>query len=263
MKTLLKKRGLYAILVLLTSLLIKDIIMKKGCKAEIEKLSLDEEMLMFTSYRYCIGRKSYVNTLAPYIGKKYYPLLCRERKEFTANDIRKCIGDCLRFNSPSFGYAGSVAEAFRNPLGDYLTWINSNIEHQNDFRGIKGIVCYKENYNVDSPKLFDVERCERRTLEVFESDISDFFIWEELASLFDVGNHKWVTVNVGGKEEVIECFEVWQNVIEPTENEGYYRNVRWRYEKVLKSVARYLERGDLSGHLDKSCIVKIEDYAER
>jgi hypothetical protein len=56
---------------------------------ERERLSLDEEMLMWTSYRYCIGRKTYVTSLASYIGKKYYNLLSDERAEFTLKDIKE------------------------------------------------------------------------------------------------------------------------------------------------------------------------------
>ena len=38
-------------------------------------ISVDEELLMACATRYCIGRQTYVTSLAPYIGKKYYPLL--------------------------------------------------------------------------------------------------------------------------------------------------------------------------------------------
>ena len=38
--------------------------MKNKTKKQQEKCSMDEEMLMWTSYRYCIGRKTYVSSLA-------------------------------------------------------------------------------------------------------------------------------------------------------------------------------------------------------
>ena len=55
-------------------------------KIDKEKLSINEEMLMWTSYRYCIGRKTYVVDLAYYIAQKYYKLLSDERMRFTAED---------------------------------------------------------------------------------------------------------------------------------------------------------------------------------
>ena len=83
-------------------------------KKKKQEISIDEEMLIWTSYRYCIGRKTYVSTLAPYIGKKYYDLLSDERLDFMARDIRSCIYDQLRFNTVSFNYEGSVFEKERN-----------------------------------------------------------------------------------------------------------------------------------------------------
>ena len=40
-----------------------------------KKLSLDDEMIFWTSYRYCIGRHTYVTSLADYMAKKYWDLL--------------------------------------------------------------------------------------------------------------------------------------------------------------------------------------------
>ena len=64
--------------------------MKENKQTEEPKtITLDEEMLMWTSYRYCIGRQTYVTSLAPYIGKKYYPLMNDSQAQHTAEDIRK------------------------------------------------------------------------------------------------------------------------------------------------------------------------------
>lgn len=228
--------------------------------ANKKQISLDEEMLMFTSYRYCIGRKTYVTSLAPYIGKKYYPLLSEERAEFTAQDIRKSIADCLRFNTPSFEYEGSVFDNQRNALADYLTWLNdNNIQEGRELMRIKRIVCYKESYREDAPKVYDVQTSGRTTRECYESDFTDLLTWETLASLFDKKKHKWITVNYEGKEERIECFETWKKAYKHT-NDGYLTPIAWRYEKAFVSVNRYLEKGDYCGYLDEQYITKIENY---
>lgn len=232
-------------------------------KKEKQECSLDEEMLMWTSYRYCIGRKTYVNTLAPYIGQKYYPILSDERCKFTAQDIRKSIADCLRFNTPSFVYEGSVFENERNALGDYLTWLNENkIQDSKDLAFIKKIVCYKSSYKEDAPKIFEVQTSGRANRECYESDFSDLLTWETLASLFDKKNHKWITVNFEGKEERIECFETWKKACKHMDD-GYLTPIAWRYEKAFVSVNRYLEKGDYCGYLDEQFITKIEDYEKQ
>ena len=226
-------------------------------------LSLDEEMLMFTSYRYCIGRKTYVTSLAPYIGKKYYPLLSVERAEFTAQDIRRCIGDCLQFNHPSFEYDSTVAEKERNPLSDYIIWLNNNVSDHSDLQGIKEIVCYKDSYKDNEPKKYDVVRCERKTLEVFEHDITDLLEWDTLASLFDRKNHKLVTIKYNGETRVIRCFEAWTKVTVPTgERQGnlmWYEPTPWKYKKVFISLGAYLESGRQAGHLCEEYIIDVKD----
>ena len=60
-----------------------------------------EEMLMWTSYRYAIGRKTYVSCLSYEIPQHYYKKLSKERREFIANDIRREIANhliCMPFS---------------------------------------------------------------------------------------------------------------------------------------------------------------------
>lgn len=221
----------------------------------MKELSLDEEMLMWTSYRYCIGRKTYVNSLAPYIGKKYYHLLSDAQAQHTAFDIRRCIADCLRYNGLSFIYDGTVPDGQRNALTDYLNWINENVNNSKDLQGIKKIVCYKESYN--APKKYNIIRCERPTIERYESDFSNLLVWETLASLFDKENYKKVTVNFNGEIKELECFEAWEKEVILEENGEYYIDKPWKYHKVFKSVERYLE-GEYETILNSDYIIKVE-----
>ena len=228
-------------------------------KKKKQEISIDEEMLIWTSYRYCIGRKTYVSTLAPYIGKKYYDLLSDERLDFMARDIRSCIYDQLRFNTVSFNYEGSVFEKERNALGDFLTWINENITKDSDWLGIKEIICYKDSYSEDAPKKFEIRKSNRVTLKPFQSDFEDLLIWEKLASFFDKKNYKKVLVEFKGKEEEILCFESWQKDLEETEKQGVYLYKEWKYQKVLISVDNYAKNGERAGYLDTKYIKSIEN----
>lgn len=224
-----------------------------------EKLSIDEEMLIWTSYRYCIGRKTYVSSLAPYIGKKYYDLLSDERLDLMARDIRSCIYEQLRFNVVSFEYEGSVFEKERNALGDFLTWINENIEKDSDWASIKEIICYKDSYSVDAPKKFEIRKSDRVTLNFFQGDFEDLLIWEKLASFFDKKNYKKVLVEFNGKEEEILCFEVWQRDLEETGEQGVYLYKEWKYRKVLISVENYAKNGERAGYLNSKYIKSIKN----
>ena len=65
--------------------------MAKKVSKKVEHCSLFEEMLMWTSYRYCIGRHTYVVTMAYDIAQHYYNKLTDEQKEHAADDIRQQI----------------------------------------------------------------------------------------------------------------------------------------------------------------------------
>ena len=228
-------------------------------KKKKQEISIDEEMLIWTSYRYCIGRKTYVSTLAPYIAKKYYDLLSDERLDFMARDIRSCIYDQLRFNTVSFKYEGSGFEKERNALGDFLTWINENIKKDSDWASIKEIICYKDSYSEDAPKKFEIRKSDRVTLKPFQSDFDDLLTWEKLASFFDKKNYKKVLIKFNGKEEEILCFEVWQRDLEETEKQGVYLYKEWKYRKVLISVENYIEKGEGAGYLYPKYIKSVKN----
>ena len=210
---------------------------------------------MFTSYRYCIGRQTYVTSLAQYIGKKYYPLLSAEKAEHTAQDIRNCIADVLNYGSLTFSYDGTVSE--RDALSDFLAWLNDNIESEKDLMGIDTIECYKVDYKPDTPKKFFVTKKKHYEFPKYETDFTDLLDWHKLSSLFDRKNHVKVWVNYEGKEECIECFYAWEKAL-ALQDDGYYKRIPWKYTKSLISVDRYLEKGELAGRIDEAFITKIE-----
>lgn len=230
---------------------------KKNIKKE---LSIDEEMLMWCAYRYAIGRRTYVSALAPYIGKTYYDKLSDNRLEFTALDIRRSIGDCLRFGHPGFEYEGTVSDNERNPLSDYVLWITNNVSTKEDLYNVEKIVCYKKGYGDKYEKEYDVVKREREWTHIYESDFDNLFVWEDLASLFDKKNHKIVTVNYNNEVKEIECFESWRQVTEPIKDQpGCVRSVAWKYERCYKSVESYLKDGEYCGSLNPEYIVSIRN----
>ena len=224
------------------------------------ELSLDEEMLMWTSYRYCIGRKTYVNSLASYMAKKYYPLMSESQRQKAAFDIRRTIGDCLQFTHPAFKYDGTISDNERNYLVDLTMWLNTNITKTEDLHNIEKIICYKEGYNEKYEKKYDVYRHDREWKHIYDHDIDDLIVWESLASLMDVKKHKMITVKNNDKTEAIECFETIEKQVTPIEGEpGYYQNVNWRWQKCYKPVEWFLKYGEYCASLNEENVIKIED----
>jgi hypothetical protein len=223
-----------------------------------KQLSTNEEMLIWTSYRYCIGRKTYVSALAKHIGITYYNKLSDNRKIFMARDIRKEIAGCLSFGGVDFEYEYSVPEKERNPIEDFLTWINENYKGQDSIAYTKSIICYKEAWKEDAPKLYEIITTNREvTSTLDEFDYVNLFDWDALANLFDVEHHKLVHVKYNGNESVYECFEIWRNKL--TRINGLaYKNEPFKYEKRYISVENFLETGEFY-YLNEDFITHVEN----
>lgn len=229
-------------------------------KNKKEELSLDEEMLMWTSYRYCIGRRTYVSSLASYIGKKYYPLMNDSQRERAAIDIRDRIADCLRFNKPGFEYDGTISREERIPLVDFVMWLNSHVSDTKDLYNVEKVVCFKDGYGDRCEKRYDVYTRGNEWVHIYESDVENLVVWETLASLMDVKRHKNVTIKFNEEIKTIKCFETIEKQVAPINGEeGYYRCVDWKWKKCYKSVESYLTDGEHCGSLNEKYIIKIED----
>ena len=124
--------------------------MKKK-STEREQCSLFEEMLMWTSYRYCIGRHTYVTSLAGEIAQHYYNRLSDERMEFTATDIRKEISDKLQWLPFNFKIHRMYDSDPFNPLDALLTFIQKNNIDTIDelYKEAVASASYKENAAAD------------------------------------------------------------------------------------------------------------------
>ena len=92
--------------------------------AKKKKCSTFEEMLMWTSYRYCIGRHTYVTSLAGEIAQNYYDRLDDDRLEFTANDIRSQIYDKLQWLPFQFNIHRMYNDDPFNPIDVLMEFID-------------------------------------------------------------------------------------------------------------------------------------------
>ena len=205
--------------------------------------SIDEEMLMWTSYRYCIGSHTYVNTLAPYIGRKYYNQLSEERLKFTAMDIRKEIGNHLQWSPITFKYSGTVSYEDRKPLEDLFEFLRKyDIDSAEKILEIKEVEVYHETYNTGEEHKYRITKCEPDVRKyASQSDLDDLIPWMNLASLFDKKGYLLVTTNYNGKEEKHVCFKSYTHELVKCEyGDNTYTSKPWSWKPIYVGVNEYL-----------------------
>ena len=232
--------------------------MKKK-SAERECCSLYEEMLMWTSYRYCIGRHTYVTSLAGEMAQHYYNRLSDERMEFTATDIRGEIYDNLQWLRFSFKIHGMYCSDPVNPLDVLMTFIQKNnistIDELYKYANIE-YDAHTDEYNFET-KIPTIK-------SYFSiSDIEDLIPWENLAACFYKKNHKLGTTEYEGKTETHRCFKSWKRVSTPCEDkQGCYKVSEFGWEPIWIVVDEYLKTGNTNRYLADEFIINVENIKE-
>ena len=221
-----------------------------------KKCSSFEEMLMWTSYRYCIGRHTYVTSLAGEMAQNYYDRLDDDRLEFTANDIRREIYDKLQWLPFGFEIHRMYDSDPFDPMDVLMTFIEKEkIDTMSLFMSYSKI-----EYDVHTMKL-EVERKIPTIKSYFSiSDIEDLLPWADLASCFDKKNHKMITTEYNGETKTFRCFKTWTRKSVPCEDRpGYYRMAEFGWEPRWVVVDDYLATGNTYKTLNEDHITKIED----
>lgn len=225
--------------------------------------SVDEEMMMWCSYRYAIGRKTYVSTLANYIAEIYYNRLSPERKQFISKDIKKCIDQVLSLGQPCFRYDGNVSYDNRDALNDLITWLNENIKEEKDLVGVGEIICHQKSYSNPEKEYTTIPARYNKT--ICDLDISDLLCWYNLAQLFNIKDYKLVHYKKdNGEEGTIKAFETWMpSIKEYTEgSQVFHVSSRYNFEKIYIGVDRYSSLPNNYSYINPDFITKVEDYAK-
>lgn len=210
--------------------------MEKNNNTNTEGVPLYEELIIFAALRYCIGRHTYMVSLAGDIGKNYYDRLSNEQKEHFSTDIRRQIRQQLEYMPYNFSYDGIYGDC--NPIEDFVTACNEcGITSFEELGKRKKIVCYYDyELGVKGYEDFIVKHGENHT---YSLDIDDLLPFENLASLFDVKNHV-VVATTNGKE--YECFVGYQKKFVEDENmKGAFRPAPFGWEKMYVPVDSYLQ----------------------
>ena len=97
---------------------------------------------------------------------------------------------------------------------------------------------------------------------ISKMDIDDLLPWENLASLFNVDNHKLLTLKDG---TTIEGYKCWRNKVVPVKNKmdqskniKYYTTLEFGWEEIWKSVDETIS-GNKNLFIPTENIVKIEN----
>ncbi len=219
-----------------------------------------EEMLMWTSYRYCIGRTSYVSSMARDIAVHYYGRLSPDREEFTADDIRREIGDHLRFMPFFLDIRRTYGDDPYDPVNVIMGFIKkegvTSVEKLNEYS--------KVTYDAHTQEY----KCEKRAGPFLDGAFDGYSLecligWNDLASCFDRKNHKFVTVETEGGPVRRECFLSWVRKSVPVPDKpGYFMHSEFGWDECWVPVEEFIRDSRYRQYLlaRDPKIVCVEDY---
>lgn len=208
-----------------------------------------ENFLVWTSLRYCIGRKSYVISYADDYAQVYNDFNDKERKTF-AVDIRRQIAEQLRFLPFSLKIERLSEGDLYDQIGTLLQFIN--IEQIKSFKQLAKYceVVYDEQTGVYKSRTQEPKQTEY----IYSSDIDDLLCWDLLANLFDVDMHRMLTLTDGSK---VEAFPYWTRDLEQI-GDGLYKNKDFGWHVEWKPLKEFL-KGNKRLTIPYSSIKNIEE----
>lgn len=201
-----------------------------------KNLSSYEEDCIWMSYRYCIGR----HTIAAHchagdIANNAYGRMTKERMQFMSKDINREIYDVLHMHDWfNIDYVWNL-QNFR-PLDIFYQCLNDiGFKTYDDIKKIKSIDCYFTKENELKTDVYYYNDKDKFNFKSF-MDVEDLGVWQRLANLFDVDNHKWCKLI---DDSIIEYYEFW--TIKHTEEGLVFEKVKTPIENYHNfSVLKYI-----------------------
>lgn len=179
-------------------------------KKESNMLSTYEEDCIWMSYRYCIKRHTIVAYChASNIAKNAYGRMSKERTQFMSKDINQEIYNVLHVHDWfSIDNAWSLKEY--RPLDIFYQCLNNiGIKTFDDIKKIRNIECWYDKNGVLKTDVYYYNDKDKFNYRSFY-DIKDLEVWQRLANLFDLKNHKWCECAGGKIVEYYEYFTSYQ-----------------------------------------------------
>lgn len=174
-------------------------------------LSSFEEDCIWMSYRYCIGR----HTIAAYchasdIAENVYGKLNESRTQFMSEDICSEIHNILHCaDFINMGWYGCVPKEVFKPLDIvYFIFNKENIDSCEKIAKIKELSIKwntaKQEFDYN---IYYYNENDKPNFSRSIHDLQDLEIWQQLANLFDLKNHKQCKLN---DDTICEYYECWK-----------------------------------------------------
>lgn len=192
--------------------------MKKKEKYMLSEYEIDN---IWMSYRYCIGRHTIASHChAGDIANNAYGHMTKERMKFMSKDINQEIYDILHVHD--WFRVDNIwnLQGFR-PLDTFYQCLNNiGIKNIEDVKKIRNIECWYTNEGQLQTDVYYYNDKDKFNYKSF-MDVTDLEVWQRLANLFDIDNHKWCKCS-GGK--IVEYYEYWTHYT--TENGIEFRKIK-------------------------------------
>ena len=199
-----------------------------------------EEDLLWTSLRYCIGTHSYMLSFAYDIAKNLYYKLSDNQKRKHSKEIRKEIYRKFNFGRFHIDIHRVTSEDPLNVIQVIMDFIKEyNINSYKELNKYNSI-----EYDANSKKFINSSSLstpiEPSYYPLSYMEINDFIVWETLASLLDIDNHKIIKLKDG---EEVEAFKTFMTKKVPLEdNPRYYRQADFGWDEVWIPVDMYVTK---------------------
>lgn len=175
-------------------------------KEKQEYLSNYEIDSIWMSYRYCIGRHTIASHChAGEIANHAYGRMSNERTQFMSKDINQSIYDVLHVHDWFSVDSPYNVKNFR-PLDMFYQCLNNiGIKDMNDIKKFKCMDCYYDKNGELKTDVYYYNDKDKINFRSY-SDITELEVWQRLANLFDLDNHKWCKLTDG---RIVEYYEYW------------------------------------------------------
>lgn len=183
-------------------------------KIKISMTKSQLEDFMWTSWRYCIGRRTaaaamHTDHIAELIANNPN-IFSQERLEFNARDIRREINQVC-----TYGDAIEVDTCRDIDVFSAVLYKSAEVDNPHEWIYYVGNSGDVSLYKPDKPIEFP-----------FDRDYTDLVVWVKLANWLDKSTHRMVTTEFQGNTSVEECYpypqkidgkyhKVWARVSDP------------------------------------------------
>lgn len=232
----------------------REFLKKKKIKNISDVLIKDKkDDLVYLSYHYACGSKSFASLHAGEIAKHAYSTMSNERRKFMSQDIRKEIYSHLSFMWRNFKCSYNIMDRY-DPIDVIMRFIKDcNVADKKQLYGYTAVEPVIEGNDLKFNTEWDSTKTEN-IHNFYPCDFEDYFCWADLASCLDEDKHSVCVVKYDGKEDKIVYFDSWVR--------DYDDNIT--YEDVKSKITKMLEEyGISSENINRENVKNLIKEAER